>query len=353
MTVLLQRLCWNTNRWRGPTGDMYGREDSFVGENGFGHEEWNLNTSDLIDDRIFGYMRYNPSADSPLLAGLHDIFFFTVSPSRERTLVGFYRNARFLNSDQKKTLQDKFLRSELLEKRMEELIALDLPTIKTEKRARSLLLGEFASNISVDPNDVYALSGLPTLSAEMLLGREPKYFNRYSTPVFLDAEPIIPDTPIPPQFEIGHLLEEAYVRFTKEQQKVIARQHNILSNRFQPWLKENGAERIRTESQFVDVQCYFNGKHYLFELKTCAQQHTRPAIREALGQLLEYGYYPGRAIPDFLAVVLDTVPAEIDIEWCKNLAAKGVRIELFWLKGKELFSAKLTSNPLAKLARSN
>ena len=38
------RICWNTEKWARPTGDARLLEsDSYVSQNGFGHEEWLFN----------------------------------------------------------------------------------------------------------------------------------------------------------------------------------------------------------------------------------------------------------------------------------------------------------------------
>ena len=87
---LLQRLCWNSNGWRGPTGQQYGKEHSYVGENGFGHEEWNLNTSDLIEGKVYGYTYYTPPQDAIGPPSSYDVYFFTIAEDKKRLLVGAY-----------------------------------------------------------------------------------------------------------------------------------------------------------------------------------------------------------------------------------------------------------------------
>ncbi len=334
---------------------MYEKENSYVGKNGFGHEEWNLNVSDVLDGKAFGYTYYNPPEHSDLIGAGHDIFFFSINPAKKRVLVGYYEDAVFLDQDGRNKLKDAFEQSDILEKRIEELLALGLPSIKTTKKARHLLLDQFSSNIVVNPKNVHSFGTPVVLSAEMLSGREPKYLSRYTKPVFLTSKPA---------FRRGksgartdpfagtdqELLENSYLRFTKEQQKVIFRLHNQLSNRFRKWLSGVGVKDISAESAFIDVQCVFKGKRHLFELKTCYQQTTKHAIRDAIGQILEYSYFPERVKPTFSAVVLDTEPADDEIAWCKAMLVDNIKIELFWLKGEEVYSANLTTHPLSCLA---
>lgn len=354
--ILLQRLCWNTNGWRAPTGDMFGKEDSYVGREGFGHEEWNLNTTDLLNGRAFGYTYYSPPEGSELIGKGHDIYFFAISPSKERKLIGYYRDARFLDAKERDELKRAFTKSDLLEKRSEELMALRIPAIANARDARRLVLDQFSANIVVSPQDIHAVSGEPVLSKEMLGGRDPKYFTRYTKPVFLDRAPslrgrnlIARPARVPTDQE---LLEDAYVRFTKPQQRVISRLHNQLSNRFRKWLREIGTREIAAESAFIDVQCVYGGKRHLFELKTCSQHLSpRHAIREAIGQLFEYSYFPQRRAPHFAAIVLDAEPSRDELLWCRAMVTNGIRIELFWLKGEDVYCADMAEHPLAGFAR--
>jgi len=355
---MLQRICWNSNEWRGPTGDRFGKEDSYVGKNGFGHEEWNFNTNDLIDGKVLGYSYYTPNEGTPQFKSRHDIYFFAIEPKEGRQLVGFYKNARFLSGKERSNLKRKFQTSELLEKRVDELLSLDLPTIAASKRAKEYLLNQFSINIEVAPEDVHVIVPRPLLTRAHTGGRDTKRLSRYTKPVFLSAVPIIGRGKQQPgqrgeKKRAGtedDLLEDEYLRFTKAQRKVIRRVHNQLSNRFRAWLKSIGATKVRGEASSVDVNCGFDGATYLFELKVCFQQNARHALREAIGQLLEYRYYPGRSSADHLGIVLDAEPSEDDRAWLAMLKTASIVIELYWLKGDSVFSARVTGQSLAAMA---
>ena len=146
-------------------------------------------------------------------------------------------------------------------------------------------------------------------------------------------------------------LEDAYARFTPEQLQEIIPHHNRLSNGFQKWLASVGAAQIVAESKAVDVLCVHSDQSCLFELKTCCKQSSHHALREALGQILDYAFYPGRTKRNCLAVVLDEEPTEADIDWFHSLADEVIPVELFWLKGKNVYCARVSDHPLATQAR--
>jgi hypothetical protein len=355
---MLQRICWNSNEWRGPTGEGYSKEDSYVGKNGFGHEEWNFNTADLINGKVYGYAYYRPNEGTPQFKSRHDIYFFGIRPKKERRLVGFYENARFLSERERARLKFAFQKSDLLEKRVDELLSLDLPTIRTRKRAEEYLLDQYSLNIEVSPEDVHLIVPPRSLTLAHTGGRDPKFLSRYTKPIFLSNAPIIGPGEQQSTRKGGgkgpgtedDLLEDEYLRFTKAQRNVIRRVHNQLSNRFRAWLKSVGATKVTGESSSVDVICDFGGAKYLFELKVCFRAKSRHALREAIGQILEYRYYPGRPAADHLGIVLDSEPSENDRAWLATLNAASTVIELYWLKGDSVFSARVAGQSLAEKA---
>ena len=343
MVMLLQRICWNSHGWRGPTGERYGREDSYVGKTGFGHEEWNFNTNDVIDGFAFGYTYY-PQGQHPSIGyGPHDIYFFAISPTNERLLIGHYSNAYFLTDDELAEIKQRFMSSTVWDRRIDELVALEVDVIPDRAAAVARLKSDFALNVRIRAVDITPYNPPRALTAEDVDGKDPKHLNRYTKPVFLTHSPV--GKP-PSHVEDSHLVEDAYVRFTKKQRKVIVRRHNQLSNRFYRWLQRVKASEITAEKDAVDAQCVFKNESYLFELKTVYSQSTRHAIREALGQLLEYSCYPGRDGANHLGIVLDASPGEEELQWLHNVQSIGITVEVFWVQGQDVICSQLAGTPL-------
>lgn len=355
MTVLLLRIGWNSSGWRTPTGELLNREDSYVGRNGFGHEDWNFATTDLVGGRILGYVKFQPSEKRVDLRVPLDIWFYSRPPGGHRFLVGRYKNARFLSSSEREAAAAEFAASGVLDKRVDELVALDLPSVKSPQDARQHLFGGFSSNLSVLPEDIQVVQPPVELTRSLIGGREPRWLNRYSAPIVLSSAPAIPSRTTHPsrttskEKDPSQLSEEAYLRFTVAQMRLIKRMHNLLSIRFGEWLRTAGAADVCAEADRVDLRCNWRGAPCLFELKTTAAQSVRLALREAVGQLLEYAYYPGRRRPKHIAIVLDAEPSVEEIEWMRTLNSLMPPIEVFWLVGKGVRTAKLTNNPVAGL----
>jgi hypothetical protein len=363
MAILLQRLCWNDNYWRGPTGGLHGKEDSYVGKHGFGHEEWNFNTAETVAGEVVGYSYYSPPQSDPAkLMGPHDIYFFAVDPARNRWLVGRYTNARFLTLAEKKRVAALFTAEGLLAKRTEELRSLNLPGLRSAKRLAKLM--EVEAKIAVLPSNVEVYDPPLSLNKEMLRGRDPKWLNRYTTPTYLPHPPLLTTTSKKAARSSGkptasartsdggtqdELLEDAYTRVSPQQLKVIRRKHNQLSNLFVSTIRKLGMSGVSAEANGVDVVAMQGSLRCLFELKIVYRLSTRHSLREALGQVLEYSYYPSRPSSNYMAIVLDQRPSESDISWFSALGKLPLPVEIFYFVGEQLLSAQLTANPLNKL----
>jgi len=94
MEYAVVRVVHNDQGYVKPSGHKLGMrtESSYARENGFGHEEWNFNTSLTIDGEVYGYHYYRPAPRKQ-----HELFnlFFVTYVHGRWALVGIYRNARY------------------------------------------------------------------------------------------------------------------------------------------------------------------------------------------------------------------------------------------------------------------
>ncbi len=97
----------------------------------------------------------------------------------------------------------------------------------------------------------------------------------------------------------------------KASEYIMSLQHNELSNAMVEYLKNNGYKNIKVEENYVDIKCIDKeGKKIFYELKTA--RTVKSAIRDALGQLLEYNHYPNTKKADKLIIVTKYAPEEQD-----------------------------------------
>lgn len=97
----------------------------------------------------------------------------------------------------------------------------------------------------------------------------------------------------------------------KASEYIMTLQHNELSNKMVEYLKSHGYTDVKAEDNYVDIKCKnVFGEQIFFELKTA--QKVKSAIREALGQLLEYNHYPNENKANKLIIVTKLEPEEDD-----------------------------------------
>ena len=95
-------------------------------------------------------------------------------------------------------------------------------------------------------------------------------------------------------------------------------QHNELSDAMVKYLIKNGYLNVKAEEAYVDISCQEpSGKKIFFELKTA--QTVKSAIREAIGQLMEYNHYPNKNRADKLIIVTILEPTKDDIQYLTGL----------------------------------
>lgn len=104
----------------------------------------------------------------------------------------------------------------------------------------------------------------------------------------------------------------------KASEHIMMFQHNQLSNELVAYLKNNGYSSVVTDEDFVDIKAIdTNGKQLFFELKTATT--VKSAIRQAIGQLLEYNHYPNCNKADKLIIVTVAEAKKDDVQYLMGL----------------------------------
>ena len=65
MANLLQKISWNENLYQKPDISGYAIEkgnDNYISHFGIGHEAWNFNKNELIDGKVYGYLKADVSS---------------------------------------------------------------------------------------------------------------------------------------------------------------------------------------------------------------------------------------------------------------------------------------------------
>ncbi len=350
MKSLLVRICFNSKNWRQPTGEMYRKEDSYVGRHGFGHEDWNFNTAQEVDGNVYGYAYFVPRKRTiEAHNGQFNLHFYTIEPGgKQRLLVGVYRNAWYLDAKERSKAKQLFTGRGIIGERVEELAALGGAPFRDPDKIRKEYPKDFYLNVRATAENVKIFDP-PIVLTGALLGKAPTRLRRYKAGVYLDA-PLSTTRLFQAEKHapLQDLSEESLKRFSPQQEKVVRRYHNRLSNRFKDWLEEIKAQDVVRERQGVDVFFRLGSASYLAELKVCYGRRATHAIREGVGQILEYNFYPGRKSANRLMIVLDQEPSFTDILYVERLQ-NYLPILILWVGKKGLSSDRRLKKPFKEL----
>jgi hypothetical protein len=108
------------------------------------------------------------------------------------------------------------------------------------------------------------------------------------------------------------LVDEAYPRYSPAALRLIQREHATLSNLFSKWMMRVHQIPVVQERRQIDATFEAHGRKYLVEFKVAYHGNTKRAIREALGQIFEYNYYPPRSRRDHWLLILNSMPSDDD-----------------------------------------
>lgn len=136
------------------------------------------------------------------------------------------------------------------------------------------------------------------------------------------------------EIHLRQLEETSYTRYTKEALKIIDRKHVKLCRAFTDWLLSTRGIKCRVERRNIDAIFRIGKQSTLVEFKVAYHSDPKPAIREALGQILEYNHYPDREIHDQWILVLDCMPTEADRTFLKSLRRYGIPLSYGWRTSK-------------------
>src|SRR3972149_1582965 len=312
MLRLMQRVCWNTRGWQIPSGST--NEKGFPRENGFGHEEWNFQLTDTWNGYVFPYTYLVPQ--HKILEknkGKFDVGFFSRhQEQKEWILIGIHHNAQLIEEVEYPKIIKNFTDNEIFARRAEELLSATT-RFKTYEEALKEVTDAFKKSYIRVKSPV---SEIEIFQQPITIVKPSNH--RFKSFTYVDKFPASKRRTNDLKLLPSALAEDGYYRESPRNLKIIIPKHNKLSNSFCNWLVSKGISAKREEN-YIDVLFEVAGVNYIAELKVAYGVGTTKSIRESLGQLLEYNYYPGRSMKGQWIIVLDQKPMDSDFEYIDNL----------------------------------
>lgn len=271
------RLCWNDNNWVAPAAEARSAEsDSYAAEYGYGMEEWLFDTSRTIDGWHYAYVRAIEKSRNRLLNDGEEslrVLLWTKDPERHRWFVGEIQRVEVLTDEQSADVLREYDSRGWLDEMIEQLAAVDLQPSEWE---------QWIFNCRFKPHNAILFDPRRPVLATDRVHRSGRYQLVGATSQ--DAHQWSRRAPLQ-----GRKLEGTVARMGIAP-TAMTLAHSELQNHLVDVLADQyGQGAVKPERNYVDIECTVGKKVHLIELKS--NPSPKGAIREAIGQLLEYGYF--------------------------------------------------------------
>lgn len=315
----ISRLTYNTNGWIYPSGrEGKSKTNNYESDNGYGHEEWLLDFTKIIEDFKYGYLEPINKNFKKYLGKTFNIFLYTIdSNTKEKFWIGKLNNVEVIDekmAEEIKTIyKDKGWYQEMKQ---------DLEKLKLINDHLDKWKGASLFNVRFKKRDYEKFPERTLISSE-----DNSVSAYYYVLLNISNEPKI-ITDADGKFILGRCnpngRSEATTLTKKFEEKSVQYPfiHHQISRALEETLKKDFdevyAENKTGFKTCIDLVARKGKKINFYEIKT--YNDVRTCIRQAIGQLLEYSYFPNRKNADEIFIV---TPHEIVdsnmIEYIKNL----------------------------------
>lgn len=343
------RICWNTNGWKSPSGSAKEQGKSFVRKNGYGFEEWLFRFDWMLQgyngNRAlyhYGNLQAIGKYVDKYVGTTRDILLYTVPTPGQAFYVGVVRNVYVPDKEEASWAFKKFIKYGWYETMQKEVGLLGRKEWWFPKSGDN---PHWITNVRFKPSDVeFAVPHrlIPDTSKVYKI-------NRYHPLNWDDmGDRIIPTSPgvqsegndeIDDLKKYSELLRiRAAIEGIEYSPKQAPIQNQLIKFLKQYLERRNGT--VGGEIDRVDVKVLTgSGQTVLFEIKPALS--AKLAIRNALGQLLEYSCYPRDKGVRMLVVVNDYPLMPTDTQYIQSLQEKfGLNLYYLYWTG-----ADPTNNP--------
>lgn len=304
MEQKMARICWNSNNWRIPSGRDGKSLDtkSYENKNGFGHEEWLFDLEKIINGYHYGALQPIGKHQDSYQGQVFNILLYTYkSDDKEWYWVGWLNNVIAISKEESINVYEEYKNRGWLEEMKNNLAAVEAN--QNELNTYS----SYCFNVKFLPSEI-----IPVSSGLQLFNDDQKIqHNRYT---LLNIDQNIVSSLENAQIEIvGNnfsknrktIFTKSFSKYSKEYEFT----HVIIQETFFAYLKKYFPnDKLKMEARITKLNCSIDiyqikkvSIKIIYEIKTFVD--LLYSIRVALGQLLEYGYYPNRSEKYKLVIV--------------------------------------------------
>lgn len=314
----LVRICWNREGWKYPSGSN-GKSKSrqaFENVNRYGHEEWLFDKTKIFNGYHYGFVE-SLRLKTPIHYGsTYNIQLFTVHNSGKKYNVGVIKNAHCITPEESSQIYGEYKRLGYLDEMKSQV---ERVNGNWDTAIFNNSNGFF--NIKFKFSDVDLVDDFEEISnADINITTNRMKLLSQKNQLLIETT----DDSLP----------EGNKKSTHKRKKVFKGSceydpyHDKIQNALWDYLKASGEYiKVQIEKDRVDLKglTLANDWHY-YEIKT---DNPKLSIRKALGQVMEYAFYPDKWKAKKLIVVSDTKPNSDTINYL-NFIRKEFSLPIYY-----------------------
>jgi hypothetical protein len=299
----IARLTYNLNGWTFPSGPegKSKAKTSYETKNGYGHEEWLFDFSKIIDGYHYGFLQPINANHAKYIGSTFNIHLYTVnSTTKEKLWIGKLNGVEVIDEITSKKIKAAYQKKGWFSEMKNEL-----KDLKLDERTLDKWKGIYLFNVRFKPEDA------EIYPKNTLIKDEDNSITSFHYVLLHVNEELLVVKEADGKFILGRCNPER--RFSgksikkKIEERVIEYPfiHHELSRALEKTLRasfdEVYAEHDTGFRTSIDMVAVKDKKKNFYEIKTSSD--IKACIRQSIGQLLEYCYYPDRQLADKIFIV--------------------------------------------------
>jgi len=293
----VSRLAWNTNSWVEPSGPKGKSKypETHEAQFGYGHEEWLLDTGKLIGGYHYGFLEPIRKQQAAFSNKTYNVWLYSINEeSSIRYWVGEIKNLEVLDEDESKAAYEFYKKQGWLQEMQTQVTIISASAADKFSKYNNFDI----FNVKFRPADLVFNDPLVELPVDHPIAKQPRYvFTNLSNDFIVNSGSInnfkfIESSSLRQNDE--QALTKQYSR--KEKSVEITYLHKDISKKMAQLLRKNhGEDNVTPEHPDfaggrVDIVVRNKDGLVFYEIKT--YNSIKASIREAIGQLMEYAFWP-------------------------------------------------------------
>lgn len=296
----IARICWNTMGWKFPSGPLGKSSDpkSYEAQYGYGHEEWLFDRYRIIEGYHYSFLEPLNVESGKHFGKVYNISLFTVNGIGKKFYVGDIRNALCISKEEAEKAYCIYEKNGWIKEMTD-----DIHRVGVDSDSFLKNLPKYIFNVKFKFEDVTKHDEPEEISKEDINITTNRFRLLSKKTDFLINEVVADDEPD------GEFRNEAPRKVVIKKEVEYDPYHSKMQNALKKILQKSYKDeydKVCIEKSRIDIKARTKSKkwHY-FEIKT---DTPKICIRGALGQIMEYAYWPESERAEKLIIIGDTSP---------------------------------------------